>query len=286
MKILIIGLGLIGGSFARALKYYDETDGGAPRHEVHGFDPDITTVRKALLVGACDEAWDKLPPLAGYDVILLAAYPRASVEFIENHAAEISPETYVLDLGGIKRVVCEAGFAAARAYGFTFIGGHPMAGTQFSGFGASKESMFTGASMILVPPQDIDAAHLDFAVKFVKSVGFSAVSVTTAKNHDEIIAYTSQLAHVLSNAYVKSPTAKRHRGYSAGSFRDLTRVAHLNAKMWAELFMDNGDVLVPEIEGLAHALLEYADAIKAGDEARLTTLLAEGSAINDDIKNG
>jgi len=126
--------------------------------------------------------------------------------------------------------------------------------------------------------------HLDFAVKFFKSVGCSSVSVTTAEKHDAVIAYTSQLAHVLSNAYVKSPTAKLHRGYSAGSFRDLTRVAHLNAKMWTELFMENSDYLVPEIEGLAAALTEYAEAMKARDSERLCELLAEGSRINDEIK--
>ena len=277
MKILVCGLGLIGGSFARALKFYTE-------HYVVGYDVDINSARKAVLVGACDEASDILPPLDGFDVIVLAAYPEASVDFIENHANEIGEGKYVFDLGGVKRVVCEAGFAAAEKYGFTFIGGHPMAGTQFSGFTASRENLYKNAPMILVPRSDIDVDRLDFAVKFFKSVGFASVSVTSAKEHDEIIAYTSQLAHVLSNAYVKSPTARRHKGYSAGSFRDLTRVAHLNAKMWSELFMDNRDMLVPEIELLAKNLLEYADAMKSGDAEKLESLLADGSRINDEIK--
>ena len=285
MKILICGLGLIGGSFARALKYYADAEAGGCEHEVHGYDPDIESVRKAMLVGACDNAWAALPTLDDYDVILLAAYPRASVRFLHEHASEIKKGAFVFDLGGIKRTVCEAGFAAADAYGFTFIGGHPMAGTQFSGFTASRESLFQNASMILVPPAEIEVAELDFAVRFFKSVGFSAVNVTTAENHDQIIAYTSQLAHVLSNAYVKSPTAKRHRGYSAGSFRDLTRVAHLNARMWTELFTDNADALIPEIEQLANSLMEYAAALKNRDEETLCRLLAEGSAINDDIKS-
>ncbi|MBQ8249727.1 MAG: prephenate dehydrogenase [Clostridia bacterium] len=277
MKILVCGLGLIGGSFARALKFYTE-------HYVYGCDVDINSARKAVLVGACDEAGDTLPSLGEFDVIVLAAYPDASVDFIENHAHEIGKGKYVFDLGGVKRVVCEAGFAAAEKYGFTFIGGHPMAGTQFSGFTASRENLYKNAPMILVPQSDIDVDRLDFAVKFFKSVGFASVSVTSAKDHDEIIAYTSQLAHVLSNAYVKSPTARRHKGYSAGSFRDLTRVAHLNAKMWSELFMDNRDMLVPEIELLAKNLLEYADAMKSGDTEKLESLLADGSRINDEIK--
>lgn len=277
MKILICGLGLIGGSLARALKYYTD-------HTVHGYDTDADSARKAVLVGACDEASDVIPCLADYDVIVLAAYPRTSVEFIGAHADQIRRDAYLFDLGGIKRTVCEAGFAAAEKYGFNFVGGHPMAGTQFSGFTASKETLYNNATMILVPPSDIDVEKLDFAVKFFKSVGFGAVSVTSAEEHDAIIAYTSQLAHVLSNAYVKSPTAPKHRGYSAGSFRDLTRVAHLNASMWSELFMDNRDKLIPEIEGLAASLLEYADALKAEDRERLELLLEEGRRINDEIK--
>ncbi len=276
MKVLICGLGLIGGSLAKALKYYTE-------HYVYGYDPDINSVRKAVLVGAVDEGSDDLPALAEFDVIVLAAYPRASCEFIAAHSDEMAG-AYVFDLGGVKRTVCEAGFAAAKDKGFTFIGAHPMAGTQFSGFTASRENLFKNASVILVPPAETDVEKLDFAVKFFKAVGFSKVSVTTAEEHDEIIAYTSQLAHVLSNAYIKSPTARRHDGYSAGSFRDLTRVAHLNAKMWSELFMDNRDFLVPEIERLAENLLEYADAMKSGDTARLRELLADGSRINDEIK--
>ncbi|MBQ2765772.1 MAG: prephenate dehydrogenase [Clostridia bacterium] len=277
MKILICGLGLIGGSLARALKFYTDC-------YVCGYDVDINSARKATLVGACDEAYDILPDLSEYDVIVLAAYPKATLEFIKEHAGKIGKSTYLFDLGGVKRTVCEVGFAAAREYGFTFIGGHPMAGTQYSGFAASRENLYKNASMILVPPADIDVDKLDFAVKFFKAIGFATVSVTTAKEHDEIIAYTSQLAHVLSNAYVKSPTAKRHKGYSAGSFRDLTRVAHLNSKMWRELFMDNRDLLVPEIELLAKNLLEYADAMKSEDGDKLERLLAEGSRINDEIK--
>lgn len=278
MKILICGLGLIGGSLARALKYFTD-------NEVNGYDVNEDSVRKAVLVGACDGAWNTMPPLGDYDVIVLAAYPRASIAFIEQHAQEISKSAYLFDLGGIKRVVCDAGNAAAEKYGFTFIGGHPMAGTQFSGFMSSRESLYKNASMILVPPTGIAQEKLDFAVSFFKSVGFGMINITTAREHDEIIAYTSQLAHVLSNAYVKSPTAQRHRGYSAGSFRDLTRVAHLNAAMWTELFMDNRDLLIPEIELLAKNLLDYAEAMKENDHERLYSLLDNGSRINDDIKS-
>lgn len=278
MKVLILGLGLIGGSLARAIKYYTD-------HYVYGYDPNINAVRKAVLVGACDDGSDSLPTLSDYEVIVLAAYPRASAEFIQNHSKEITKGAYVFDLGGIKSGICRIGFEAAEKHGFIFIGGHPMAGSQFSGFEASRENLFKNASMILVPPTDIDVEPLDFAVKFFKAVGCASVTVTTPEKHDKVIAYTSQLAHVLSNAYVKSPTAPQHKGYSAGSFRDLTRVAHLNAKMWTELFMDNRDNLIFEVENLANELLKYAEAMKCGDEEELCRLLADGSRINDEIKS-
>ena len=277
MKILIIGLGLIGGSMARALKYNTE-------HYVAGYDIRRDAVRKALLVGAIDEIVENLDSLDGYDVIILASYPSVTLDFFKEKASLVKRGTYVYDLGGIKRQVCEVGFAAAEKYGFCFVGGHPMAGIQYSGFEASRESLFHGATMLLVPHRDIDVRQLDFTVKLFKACGFTSVKITDAENHDRIIAYTSQLAHVLSNAYVKSPTAPEFKGYSAGSFRDLTRVAHLNAKMWAELFMDNRDNLIREVECLAHSLLEYSDAMKAGDTARLEQLLEDGCKINDEIK--
>lgn len=278
MKILICGLGLIGGSMARSLKFCTE-------HEVEGFDPSRNAARKAMLVGAVDKVYFEEPSFSGYDVILLAAYPAAVVGLIERHAAEISKTTLVADLCGTKRMVCATGFEAAREYGFTFIGGHPMAGTQYSGFEASKESLYKGASMILVPPTGIDVRMLDRAVKLFKSVGFSRIVMSDAEKHDRIIAYTSELAHVLSNAYVKSPTAREFDGYSAGSFRDLSRVAHLNPEMWTEIFMENRDNLIPEVERLASALLEYSEAMKKGDRERLHKLLEDGSRINDEIKN-
>ncbi len=268
----------MGGSLAKAVKYYTD-------YYVYGYDPNINAVRKAILVGACDDGSDSLPTLSDFEIIILASYPRASLEFIEKHGEKISKGAYIFDLGGIKGEICREGFAAAEKYGFTFIGGHPMAGSQFSGFEASRESLYKNASMILVPPTDIDVEPLDFAVKFFKAVGCASVTVTTPEKHDKVIAYTSQLAHVLSNAYVKSPTAPLHKGYSAGSFKDLTRVAHLNAKMWTELFMDNRKNLIFEVENLAHELLKYAEAMKEGNEEKLYNLLADGSRINDEIKS-
>lgn len=277
MKILICGLGLIGGSFARAFKYYTE-------NEIFAYDIDINTVRKAILVGACDDGSDKMPELSNFDVILLASYPRVTVDFIEKYGDKINKNTLVIDFGGIKRKICEYGFASAEKYGYTFIGGHPMAGTQFSGFTSSKETMFKNATMLLVPKNDIEIEKLDFAVKLFKSIGFSSVKVTDAEKHDRMIAYTSQLAHIVSNAYVKSPNAREQKDYSAGSFKDLTRVAHLNADMWSDLFMQNSDMLSFEIDNIINELSKYSKALKEKDVKVLHKLLEDGSRINDEIK--
>ena len=262
MKILIIGLGLIGGSMARALKYNTE-------HYVAGYDIRRDAVRKALLVGAIDEIVENPDNLDGYDVVMLASYPSVTLDFFNEKASLVKQGAYVYDLGGIKRQVCEVGFAAAEKYGFCFVGGHPMAGIQYSGFEASRESLFNNATMLLVPHRDIDVRQLDFTVKLFKACGFTSVKITDAENHDRIIAYTSQLAHVLSNAYVKSPTAPEFKGYSAGSFRDLTRVAHLNAKMWAELFLWNKDNLIGEIDMFSTALGELRQKLVADDRKGL-----------------
>ena len=151
-----------------------------------------------------------------------------------------------------------------------------MAGTHFSGYKYSRATMFNNASMILVPPVFDDIALLDRVKQLLAPLGLKKIAVTGAENHDRMIAYTSQLAHVVSNAYIKSPSAQSHKGYSAGSFRDLTRVAWLNEKMWTELFLENGDYLADEIELVAKNLQAYADAIRASDAEKLESLLREG----------
>ena len=254
---------------ARAIKFYTD-------NEVVGYDIDPDSVKKAVLVGAVDEVLTDFSKISECDVVLIATYPSPSIDFINQHAAKIKHDALVIDLGGIKRNICKAGFAAADKYSFHFIGGHPMAGTQFSGFTYSKENLFRGATMVLVPKAGEDIKVLEHAKQLFDKIGFDAVNFTNADAHDEIIAYTSQLAHILSNAYVKSPTAQRHRGFSAGSFRDLTRVAHLNEDMWTELFMENRDNLIPEVDRLIHYLTEYSDALKAEDSEKLKQLLRDG----------
>ena len=268
MTVGIIGLGLIGGSMAKAYKKNSDA-------VVLAADRDHTTVEYARLQGAVDGELTA-ETIPGCDLILLALYPQAAIEYLKNIAHHIAKDTLVIDLCGTKRTVCEWGFALAKEYGFTFVGGHPMAGTQYSGFKHAKENLFSGASMVLVPPTFDDIFLLDRVKRALAPAGFGRMTVTTAEQHDEMIAFTSQLAHVVSNAYVKSPTARSHKGFSAGSYKDLTRVARLNEEMWSELFVENKEHLVSELNTLIAALTEYRDAIRDGDGEKTRSLLKDG----------
>ena len=217
------------------------------------------------------------------DLVLLAVSPRAACDYLSEHAAHFAPDQLVIDCCGIKQAVCATGFSAAASYGFLFVGGHPMAGTQFSGFKNSRADMFHGATMALVPPVMDDINITERAKNALLPAGFSHFSIWRAEKHDEVIAYTSQLAHIVSNAYMKSPTALKHIGLSAGSYKDLTRVARLNAPMWTELFMDNKSAVLYELDNIINALSEYRDALKADDKEKLFTLLKRGSDIKQEV---
>ena len=278
MKVGIVGLGLIGGSLAKAYKESGQA-------EVYGWDTDADTMLLAKTVEAIDGTLDETV-LPDCDLLLLALYPGAAIEYLRAHAPEISKKTFVIDCCGVKQVVCDACFPIAEQYGFSFFGGHPMAGTQFSGFAKSRSSLFRGASMILVPPRFDDIAQLDQAKQLLAPVGFGRTVVTTAGKHDEMIAFTSQMAHIVSNAFIKSPAARQHKGFSAGSYKDLTRVAWLNETMWTELFMDNRQKLIREIDILMHSLEEYKEAMQQEDALRLKELLREGRICKEEVDGG
>lgn len=277
MKIGICGLGLIGGSMAKAYK--------KENHTVYGYDINNVTLDYTKIQGIIDDVLDDRT-IGECDAIFVALYPQASIQYMKEIAPKVSPETLVMDICGTKRTVCEVGFALAEQYGFTYVGGHPMAGTQFSGIKYATETLFNNASFVIVPPRFDDIVLFDRIKTLLAPIHFGKLSLSTAEDHDAIIAFTSQLAHVVSNAYVKSPSAKLHKGFSAGSYRDLTRVAWLNEDMWTQLFMENGDYLAEEIDCIIKNLAEYRDAINANDRAKLRELLKEGRLAKEEIDGG
>lgn len=274
MKVGILGLGLIGGSLARAY--------ALEGHTVYAQETDEQILSFAILSGAVHAPLDE-ERIAQCELILLAIYPDGSASWLENHAPQISPSALVLDCCGIKREVCARCFPLAEKYGFTFVGGHPMAGTQFSGFKYSRATLFRGAPMVLVPPVFDDISLLERVKEALKPCGFGSFSVTTAENHDKMIAFTSQMPHILSNAYIKSPTALNHKGFSAGSYKDLTRVAWLNAPMWAELFLENRENVLFELDTYLNSLNAYRQAVAEGDFDQLVELLEEGKKRKEEV---
>jgi prephenate dehydrogenase len=269
MKIGIIGLGLIGGSISKAIK--ENTD-----HTVMGHDIDPVVVHKALLLNAIDGPLSK-EDLSDCDITIVALYPSATVDYIRQNAYSFKKGGIVLDTCGVKACVCQELAPVAEANGFCFMGAHPMAGTVHSGFAHSEKALFDNASMVLTPLKGSSIEEVELVKKLCVAIGFTNTQIATPEEHDEVIAFTSQLAHIVSNAYVKSPTATVHKGFSAGSYKDLTRVAKLNETMWSELFLDNKKPLVSEISGLIQRLEEYKDALEKEDSALLKKLLKAGS---------
>ena len=268
MNVGIVGMGLIGGSMAKSIK-------ARTGHTVFGSDLDAETMTLARMCGAIDAPLtDENLPQCG--LILIAIRPGAAVEWVRAHGAQISKTAIAVDLCGVKRVVVEAIAPLAEQHGFAYIGGHPMAGRERGGFTASSEDLYVGASMILTPDKRTDMKLLETLQAFFLDLGFARLTFSQPEEHDRIIAFTSQLAHIVSSAYVKSPEAQRRRGFSAGSFQDMTRVARLDEKMWTELFLDDADYLVQELDILIENLTAYAQALKAGDGERLQALLKEG----------
>ena len=273
MKVGILGLGLIGGSMARAY--------AVAGHTVYAADLDESTLSFAMLSGAVHGRLDE-ETIPACELLLLAIYP-GSAKWLEDNGRLVDSGALVLDLCGIKQEVCKRCFPVARKYGFTFVGGHPMAGSHFSGFKYSRADLYKGAPMVLVPPRFDDIDLLQRVKDAMAPCGFGMFSVTTAEEHDRMIAFTSQMPHVLSNAFIKSPTARQHKGFSAGSYKDLTRVAWLNAPMWSELFLENRDNLLFELNTYLDSLTAYRDALEARDGERLTSLLEAGKKAKEEV---
>ena len=274
MNVGILGLGLIGGSLARAY--------ALEGHTVYAIQRNEAMLSFAMLAGAVHGKLDE-ETIPKCDLILLAIYPDGSAGWLENNAHLISKDALVLDCCGVKQEVCERCFPVAKQYGFTFVGGHPMAGSQFSGFKYSRADLFSGAPMVLVPPVFDDIALLQRVKDALKPCNFGFFSVTTAEDHDKMIAFTSQMPHILSNAFIKSPTALNHKGFSAGSYKDLTRVAWLNPQMWAELFLENRDNVLFELDTYIENLKQYQKAIRDNDMDTLVTLLDEGKKRKEEV---
>ncbi len=271
----IVGLGLIGGSLAKALRTYTNCT-------ILAYNRSWETLQQAMDEGVVNAP---LTPdrLAECDLVIVALYPQATVAYITEHRDRFRKGGLVMDCGGVKGIICDPLEPVARESGFTFVGGHPMAGIEKSGYSNAFPELFQGASLILTPYPDTDPAAVSAIWDMLSPLGFARLTRSTPAEHDHIIAYTSQLAHVVSCAYVGSPSAPRFPGFSAGSFKDMTRVAQLNEDMWAELFLENQDALVREIDTLVEELAAFAYTIRRGNREILRDMLKHAREIKEAI---
>lgn len=274
MNIVIVGLGLIGGSIAKALTQYTD-------HQVYAFNRTRQVLDDALDSGAIHGIADR-HTLAAADVIYLCLYPEADIQFVEKYGDSFRPGCIVTDVCGIKNAICPSLMALSKKFNFVFVGGHPMAGKERNGFYVSEAALFRGASYILVPC-GADEASVETIRSLAMEMGFGGTVCTTMENHDQMIAFTSQLPHLLACAYVLSPRCREHRGFSAGSYRDVSRVARINADMWTELFFDNRDALILETDTLVEHLQRLRDALAENDRETVHSMLEEGRRVKEEL---
>lgn len=270
MNIFICGLGLIGGSIAKAVKAHTF-------HTVIGYDRAKTVCHAAKAEGAIDRI-GTTDDLRTADLVIVALYPDASADFVCENLERFKPGVILTDTCGIKSAVAAKIAAAVGGHDIRYIGGHPMAGTERSGFENAFGELFAGASMILCPEYCDDRSALKTLSDFFLEIGFGRITLSSCAHHDEVIAFTSQLAHVVSSAYIHGHLSTAYSGFSAGSFADMTRVARLSADMWTELFFENGANLSNAIGELIGNLEKYKATLDTDDRAAMHALLAEGNA--------
>lgn len=270
MKIAVVGLGIIGGSFCKAIKKYTN-------HYVIGINRTESTAQKAFKDCAIDEI-GTFESLSDADMIILCMYPQADVDFIKSYGRYIKKGALVTDAAGTKRAVCPQLVELADKFGFVFVGSHPMAGKEKNGYDVAEADLYKNASYIIVPC-GAEQKYVDLLSEFALSIGFGMIKISTPEEHDRMIAFTSQLPHVLACSYVLSPSCPNHKGFSAGSYRDVSRVANINSKLWAELFLENKEPLVEELDILIDNISAIISAIKTEDRTRLIELLEQGHKI-------
>lgn len=271
----VVGLGLIGGSIAKAIRAYTGCT-------LYGYDSDGAVLSRAMEEGVLSGV---LTPegLKNCDLVVVALYPEATVSYVTRNRENFRKGGLVMDTGGVKSVVCTPLEEIARESGFHFIGGHPMAGIERSGYINAFPQLFQRASLILTPYSWTPESCVTEIWSLFRQLGFGHLQIATPAQHDHIIAYTSQLAHVVSCAYVGSPSAPNFQGFSAGSFQDMIRVARLNEDMWTELFLENREALVREIDTLVEELAAFAYTIRRGDRDNLRTMLHRARTIKETI---
>ena len=277
MKIGIIGMGLIGASLGKAILKYTN-------HEVYGYDVNKTALEKASEVLAHTRAL-KDEDICALDMIIVALTPNAAIAEMNRLCPLLKDGAIVIDTCGNKRdMVSEMSALESTYSGLCFIGSHPMAGREYSGIDNSLADLFKGAFVILTPVSK-DEGKCEIVKELFLQIGARDIKICTAEFHDEMIAFTSQLAHGVSDCYVQNPLSQTHTGYSAWSYADLTRVARLNPDMWTELFLQNADNLGGCLDDIIARLTEFRVALANLDGEKMKAMLQYGTACKENSDN-
>ena len=266
MNIAVVGMGIIGGSFCKAFKKYTD-------HYIIGINRTQSTLQQAFDCGAIDEMGNE-ESLKNADVVIMAVYPQATVEYIEKYGSYLKKGCIVTDSSGIKTEICPQMVALSKKFGFTFVGSHPMAGKETNGFSSADADLYRGASYIIVPCEADDSAVKTLS-DLAMEINFGQIKLSTPEEHDIMIAVVSQLSHVLACSYVLSPCCINYNVFSAGSYHDVSRVANINSKLWSELFIENREPLLKELDILIDNITKITDAINDKDIVRLHELLEQ-----------
>lgn len=268
MNILVSGMGLIGGSFCKALKKYTN-------HTVIGYDINSDIEKLAVSENSIDRIFNG--DYSGIDIIIVCMYPEITEQYFYSTVPRMEKNTLITDVCGIKGEMSERLRKFTRQYGISYIPIHPMAGKEVGGYSNSSADLYIRANMVITPFSDSDGNKVGMLSRLSENIGFRKIVVTTPQEHDSMIAYTSQLAHIVSSAYVKSPSLEKECGFSGGSFQDMTRIATMNEDMWTSLFMQNRANLENELSILIQNLEKYRKALEENDSRTMKRLIREGS---------
>lgn len=273
MKILVVGMGLIGGSVCKALKRKSG-------YTVHGCDVDENILKKALEDGAIEGTGKMEDGI--YDICIVCLHQRVAQPCMKQALPFLKKGSILMDMCGLKGQMVLEFTNACRIAGLYYVGTHPMAGREKSGYDVSLPDLFDNANFIITPTYGTSNEAVEKVSDLAKEIGFGKIVLTTPHRHDDMIAYTSQLAHIVSSAYVKDDCMDDAVSFSGGSFQDMTRVATMDEKMWAQLFMDNRLLLLHHLELLIAHLSEYRTALEMQDEAALQLLIADGRRVQEE----
>lgn len=255
MNIGIVGLGLIGGTYAKALRKYPYT--------LYGIDIDQETIRFALENDIVDYATtDPKEHLSKLDVVFVCLYPKDAVSFIQKYIMSFKRGAIISDVVGIKRKMIDA-FDMYKDDEVEFVFSHPIAGREKIGIKHSNEAIFHNANFVITPTKHNTTEALSLIQVLAKQMGFKNVSMIEDVEHDEIISYTSQLTHAIAIALMNSDDEKYNTKLFIGdSFKDLTRISMINEKLWSELFINNKDFLIKKIDAFQNELNNLKDALQ------------------------